>query len=218
MFAPRTRSRPNPTPGRRGSRRRSPGPSISTRDGGTSAFRIPSSTNPKERRAGEPQRPVVRGIRQAGAVGELYRTPRRDLRKVSAVGERTYGSAPLVAGADFSSFQVEDLYAGWRSGTTLESLGENAVEFIVGRAQYQLGNGLLLADGSAEGGSRGGYWRTRARRSSLRRSAASRPALTPRRSSTWTRTTCPRATRAAGSGARITSSVSARTPRLVRPT
>ena len=101
---------------------------------------------------------MVRGIRQAGAVGELCRTPRRDVRQ----GERGWRAhvwlGAFVAGGDFSSFQVEDLYGGWRSGTTLESLGENAVELIVGRAQYQLGNGLLLADGSAEGGSRGGYW------------------------------------------------------------
>jgi hypothetical protein len=87
----------------------------------------------------------------AGRRGEIFG-------KVSAVGERTYGSAPSIAGGDFSSFQVEDLYAGWRSGKTLESLGEDAVEFTVGRAQYRLGHGFLLYDGSAEGGSRGGYW------------------------------------------------------------
>ncbi len=78
--------------------------------------------------------------------------------KVSAVGERTYGAAPTLVGEDASSFQVEDLHLGWRSGNALSNLGENALEFTVGRAQYQLGHGFLLYDGAAEGGTRGGYW------------------------------------------------------------
>ena len=77
--------------------------------------------------------------------------------KVSAVGERTYGSVPAAFGEDVSSFGPEDLYIGWRSGKSL-SIGENAVDFSVGREQYQLGHGFLLYDGAAEGGSRGGYW------------------------------------------------------------
>jgi hypothetical protein len=78
--------------------------------------------------------------------------------KLSAVGERTYGTPPSVVGESASSFKVEDLHLGWRSGNTLGKLGENALEFTVGRAQYQLGHGLLLWDGAAEGGTRGGYW------------------------------------------------------------
>jgi hypothetical protein len=77
--------------------------------------------------------------------------------KVSAVGERTYGSVPAAFGEDVSSFGPEDLYIGWRSGKSL-SIGENAVDFSVGREPYQLGHGFLLFDGAAEGGSRGGYW------------------------------------------------------------
>src|SRR5882672_61575 len=78
--------------------------------------------------------------------------------KVSGVGERTYGASPSLVGDDHSSFDVEDLYVGWRSGNSLGSLGENALDFTVGRTQYKLGHGLLLWDGSSEGGSRGGYW------------------------------------------------------------
>jgi alginate export protein len=78
--------------------------------------------------------------------------------KVSAVGERTYGSVPAAFGADVSSFGPEDLFIGWRSGKSLASLGENAVDIVVGRSQYTLGHGFLLWDGAAEGGSRGGYW------------------------------------------------------------
>jgi Alginate export len=78
--------------------------------------------------------------------------------KLSAVGERTYSSAPTLVGEDHSSYDIEDLYVGWRSGTSLGNLGENALDFTVGRAQYTLGHGLLIWDGSSEGGSRGGYW------------------------------------------------------------
>jgi hypothetical protein len=78
--------------------------------------------------------------------------------KVSGVGERTYGSAPDLTGPDISSFQVDDMYIGWRSGDAFKALGENAFDFTVGRARYQLGQGFLLWDGAAEGGSRGGYW------------------------------------------------------------
>ena len=77
--------------------------------------------------------------------------------KVSAVGERTYGSVPAAFGQDVSSFGPEDLYIGWRSGKRL-AIGDNALDFTIGRAPYQLGHGFLLFDGAAEGGSRGGYW------------------------------------------------------------
>ena len=77
--------------------------------------------------------------------------------KVSAVGERTYGSVPAAFGQDISSFGPEDLYIGWRSGKSL-SIGENALDFTIGRSQYRLGHGFLLWDGAAEGGTRGGYW------------------------------------------------------------
>ncbi len=77
--------------------------------------------------------------------------------KVSAIGERTYGSVPAAFGADVSSFGPEDLSIGWRLGKAL-GVGENALDFVVGRTQYRLGHGFLLYDGAAEGGSRGGYW------------------------------------------------------------
>jgi hypothetical protein len=69
--------------------------------------------------------------------------------KLSAVGERTYSAPPPLVGGEASSFEVEDLYIGWRG---------DSLDFTVGRAPYQLGHGMLLWDGSAEGGSRGGYW------------------------------------------------------------
>lgn len=78
--------------------------------------------------------------------------------KLSAVGERTYATPPPLVGKDESSFLPEDAYVGWRSGKAFETLGENALDFSVGRAPFTLGHGFLLWDGAAEGGSRGGYW------------------------------------------------------------
>ncbi len=78
--------------------------------------------------------------------------------KFSAVGTRTFGAAPDLVGNDESYFDIEDAYIGWRSGTSLEGLGEDALDFTIGRTQYQLGQGMILYDGSADGGSRGGYW------------------------------------------------------------
>ena len=77
--------------------------------------------------------------------------------KLSVVGERTYGAAPSLVGEDASSYDVEDLHLGWRSGQAL-GLGENALQLTVGRAPYTIGHMFLLGDGAAEGGNRGGYW------------------------------------------------------------
>src|SRR6185295_7375820 len=82
--------------------------------------------------------------------GELYGA-------ISAVGERTLDAPPPVVGKEASSFEVEDLYIGWRSGNAI-GLGENALDFTVGRSQYKIGQGLLLWDGAGEGGTRGGFW------------------------------------------------------------
>ena len=76
---------------------------------------------------------------------------------VTGVGEHTYNAPPPLVGAEASSFNVEDLYIGWRSGSS-SSLGENAFDVVVGRTQYKLGHGMLIYDGASEGGSRGGFW------------------------------------------------------------
>ena len=78
--------------------------------------------------------------------------------KLSAVGERTYGSAPGYVGPDISSFSIDDLSIGWQSGDLYQNFGANAFDVTLGRTQYKLGHGMLLWDGAAEGGSRGGYW------------------------------------------------------------
>jgi hypothetical protein len=95
-------------------------------------------------------KPALSGHHTMASGSEVYG-------KVSAVGERTYGSVPEAFGQDVSSFGPEDLSIGWRSGTSL-AIGENALDFTIGRTPYQLGHGFLLYDGASEGGTRGGYW------------------------------------------------------------
>ena len=96
-------------------------------------------------------KPAVSAVYMLPSTSEVYG-------KLSVVGERTYATPPALVGRDQSSFLPEDLYIGWRSGKSLETLGENALDFTFGRAPYTLGHGFLLWDGAAEGGSRGGYW------------------------------------------------------------
>jgi hypothetical protein len=95
-------------------------------------------------------KPAISGTYRLQSSSEVYG-------KVSVVGERTYGSAPELYGPDVSSFGPEDAYIGWRSGKSMGDT-ENMVDVTFGRTQYTLGHGLLLWDGAAEGGSRGGYW------------------------------------------------------------
>ena len=90
------------------------------------------------------------GTHKMSGGGEFYGA-------ISGVGERTYNAPPPAVGGEASSFDVEDLYLGWRSGDML-GLGENALDFVVGRTQYKLGHGMLIYDGGSEGGSRGGFW------------------------------------------------------------
>jgi hypothetical protein len=78
--------------------------------------------------------------------------------KASAVGERTFSVSPDLVGGDASSYFIDEAFIGWRSGTALPGLGENALDIAAGRVQYNLGTGFLLWDGAGEGGSRGGYW------------------------------------------------------------
>jgi hypothetical protein len=98
-------------------------------------------------------KPALSGRHRFDDASELYG-------KLSAVGERTYGAAPDLAGDDVSSFKPEDFYIGWRSKPSfIERLGQdNTLDISLGRVPYKLGHGMLLSDGAAEGGSRGGYW------------------------------------------------------------
>lgn len=96
-------------------------------------------------------KPAISGTYETAGSSQVYG-------KLSAVGVGTYGAAPSLVGGDRTSFDVEDLYIGWRSGKSLGDLGEDVVDLTFGRTQYKLAHGLILSDGAADGGSRGGYW------------------------------------------------------------
>jgi hypothetical protein len=126
---------------------------------GTFGFNDSLYTNPKpEEPSGDLSdtwlegsvKPALTGTYTTKSSAQLYG-------KLSGVGERTYSAPPPLVGGEASSFELEDLAVGWRSGMSLGK-SEDLLDFTVGRAPYQLGHGMLLYDGSAEGGSRGGYW------------------------------------------------------------
>ncbi len=99
-------------------------------------------------------RPALSGV-YSGGHGELYG-------KVSAVGERTYGSVPAAFGKTCRrSGPKTSTSAGDRASHS--SSARTRWTSQIGRAPFQLGHGFLVYDGAAEGGSRGGYW-TNARR------------------------------------------------------
>lgn len=120
-------------------------------DAGLGGFGFSNSlyTNPKDDPSGDLSdnwvesfaKPAISATVGLGK-GELYG-------KISAVGERTFAAPPPLVGEEASSFQVEDLYLGWRSGV---------VDLSVGRSRYTLGQGFVLWDGGGEGGTRGGFW------------------------------------------------------------
>ena len=92
------------------------------------------------------------------------------------------------------------LYIGWRSGNSLGDLGENALDFTLGRAQYQLGQGMLLWDGAAEGGSRGAYWTNARKAFEFAAIGRFKPGAHTLEASTSRRTTCRREGRIATCG------------------
>ena len=121
-------------------------------DAGYGAFGFDNSLylNPRDEPSGDLGDNWTEGMLKAGLSGVHKNAGGSELYgKISAVGEGTFSTAPDLVGGNATSFGVEDLYIGWRSDT---------LDLSVGRMQYKLGHGMLLYDGSSEGGSRGGYW------------------------------------------------------------
>lgn len=67
---------------------------------------------------------------------------------------RTGDDASEVSGGHASSTDFDSLYLGWRYG----SVQCGQLEVAGGRYPYQIAHGFLLADGYADGGSRGALW------------------------------------------------------------
>jgi len=67
---------------------------------------------------------------------------------------RTDEDAAEISGGHAESADFDELYLGYRKG----SVETGQFEIAVGRYSYQLAHAYLLADGYADGGSRGGFW------------------------------------------------------------
>ena len=110
-------------------------------------------------------KPALSG-KYTGAKGEIYG-------KVSAVGERTYGSAPPVAGEDISSFQFEDANIGWRSGETSGASARTRWTSRLAACRTNSDTGCCSTTVRAKAAAAAATGPTRARPFSSRRSAAS---------------------------------------------
>jgi hypothetical protein len=128
-------------------------------DAGLGGFGFANSlyTNARPDPSGDLGDNWVESFAKAGITGNYNLSKSQLYGGLSAVGERTFAAPPPLVGEEASSFQVEDLYIGWRSGTAL-GIGENALDLSVGRNRYRIGQGFILWDGGGEGGSRGGFW------------------------------------------------------------
>lgn len=67
---------------------------------------------------------------------------------------RTGDNASEISGGHASSTDFDNLYLGWRYG----SVETGQFEVAGGRYPYQIAHGFLVADGYADGGSRGAIW------------------------------------------------------------
>jgi len=74
--------------------------------------------------------------------------------KASWAYVRTDKKAAEISGGHGDSAGLDDLYLGYRKG----SIETGQFEIAAGRYPYQLAHAYLLADGNADGGSRGGFW------------------------------------------------------------
>ena len=80
-------------------------------------------------------KPALAGVYTLQSSSEFYG-------KVSAAGERTYGSVPPAFGNDVSSFQAEDLFIGWRSESRCRLARTRSIS--ASAASSRIGHGFLV--------------------------------------------------------------------------
>lgn len=81
--------------------------------------------------------------------------------KLSAVFTDTFGddASGLTIGADDThDASIEQGHVGWRMSDLFPGLTEDVFSIAVGRQDYTIGTGLLIADGGGDGGDRGGWY------------------------------------------------------------
>jgi len=78
------------------------------------------------------------------------------------VGRHWQWDAPAtnqVTGKNMSYASIDSAYLGWKAGKTLSFLGINELDVSLGPQNFQLGDGVVLADGNDEANQRKGiYW------------------------------------------------------------
>jgi hypothetical protein len=81
--------------------------------------------------------------------------------KLSAVFTDTFGddASGLTIGADDThDASIEQGHIGWRMSDLFPGLVDDVFSISIGRQDYVIGTGLLIADGGGDGGDRGGWY------------------------------------------------------------
>jgi Alginate export len=74
----------------------------------------------------------------------------------STLGDDASGST--IGFDDTDSLTLEQAHIGWRADDLFAALAGDAFSIAVGRQDYGIGSGLLIDDGGADGGERGGWY------------------------------------------------------------
>ena len=64
----------------------------------------------------------------------------------------------LTIGVDAEEFTIEQGHLGWRVENIFSGLENDTLSVSAGRQDYSLGSGMLINDGGADGGERGGWY------------------------------------------------------------
>jgi hypothetical protein len=74
----------------------------------------------------------------------------------STVGDDAAGST--IGLSDTDALTLEQAHVGWRRDDVFAALEGDTLSITAGRLDYRIGTGLLVDDGSADGGDRGGWY------------------------------------------------------------
>jgi hypothetical protein len=99
--------------------------------------------------------PELKAAYETPAAGTLYGDVSAMLVGTGGTGDASVLSTTAGTPWDIA---VENLYAGWKSGTVFANLGENAVDISAGRQSFRVADGFLISSGTFNAGKRAGFW------------------------------------------------------------